>query len=296
VTQELVYINGSLVPRSKACVLVTDHGFLYGYGLFETMRAYNGVIFLLERHIARLRGGAETIRLSGSISGMDLAAACLETLKANRLNDSRMRLTVTNGDAEALPWAGERGRPTVVVTARPYTPLPREKYELGYRAGIVSIRRCCHTPISGVKSTGYLVSVMAKMEAAGRGFDEALLLNDRGFVAEGGTSNVFFIDSAGRLVTPSLEGGILPGITRGLVMELTAGLSIGVEERDISPADLPLFKEAFLTASTMEIMPLVEVAAEGGEQITFGEGKPGKLTLRLMAAYRQRVAQETRRG
>jgi branched-chain amino acid aminotransferase len=289
---EIIYLNGRLVPRSKARISVSDHGFLYGYGLFETMRAYNGRIFLLERHIKRLRGAAETIGLGESLAGIDLANACIDTVTANKLNDARLRLTVTNGDSEAFPWAGETVAPTVVVTARPYTPFPAEKYEQGFKIFMATVRRCRQSSVSGVKSTSYLISVLARVEAAAHGMDEALLLNDDGFIAEGSTSNVFFVKS-GRLVTPSPGSGILPGITRGLVMELAGQLDITVTEGTVGLAILRQCDEAFLTASTLEIMPLASVSDESGRTVTIGSGKPGPITRQLMAAYKERVERET---
>lgn len=290
---EIVYLNGSLMPRSEARVSVLDHGFLYGYGLFETMRAYHGKIFLLERHLKRLMDSAEAIGLRAGLEGIDLVKACLETLGANRLEGARLRLTVSNGEVDAFPWSGVSGMPTVVVTARSYKPFSAEKYQQGFKVGVASVRRCQHSLISRIKSANSLVSVLARMEAVAAGLDEALLLNDQGFIAEGGSSNVFFVKSSG-LLTPSLESGILPGITRGVVMELAEALGIGVTEGDVSLADLEHCDEAFFTNSMIEIMPLVSVRGEAGQTITIGSGKPGEVTKRLMAAYKERVERESR--
>ena len=290
--EEIVYLNGSLVPRSRARISVFDHGFLYGYGLFETMRAYNGKIFLLERHIKRLMDGAEAIGLGQKLAGIDLGKACRDTLKANDLKDARVRLTVTGGEGDAFPWEGKSEAPNVVVTARPYRLSPEAKYERGLKASIASVRRCAQSTIAGIKSVNYLVNVLARIEAAEYGLDESLLLNDRGFIAEGGNSNVFFVEGL-NLVTPSLDSGILPGITREVVMEMAAEMGIGIIEAEIAVADLERFNEAFLTSSVIEVMPLVAVRDEGGHMIPIGTGKPGKVTRRLMAAYRERVERET---
>jgi branched-chain amino acid aminotransferase len=291
-TEELVYLNGSLVPRAEARVSVFDHAFLYGYGLFETMRAYHGKIFLLERHIDRLADGAEAIGLATLLKGIDLARACRDTLQANNLNEARVRLTVTGGESEAFPWEGKRGGPTVVVTARPYTAFPAEKLLQGFRVGVASLRRGAPLNVSGIKSVNYLVNVLARMEAARYGLDESLLLNDRGYIAEGANSNVFFVRGPG-LVTPSTGSGILPGITRGLVMEMAGTLGIGVAESDTALTDLKTFDEAFMTSSVIEVMPLVAVRDEDGHMISIGTGRPGEVTLKLMAAYKARVEQET---
>jgi branched-chain amino acid aminotransferase len=290
--EEIVYLNGELVPRSKARVSVFDHGFLYGYGLFETMRAYRGKIFLLERHLRRLADSAELIGMGSGLAGIDLGKACRETLEANGLEDARLRLTVSNGEVDAFPWAGVSRAPTVVVTASPYTPFTAEKYRQGFKVGVSSVRRCQQSLVSRIKSANSLVSVLARIEAVAAGLDEALLLNDRGFIAEGGGSNVFFVKDSG-LVTPSLESGILPGITRGVVIELAEALGIAVAEGDVSLADLKRCNEAFFTNSMIEIMPLVMVRDDRGQNMTIGSGEPGEVTKKLMAAYKERVEKET---
>ena len=290
--EEIVYLNGSLIPASQARVSVFDHGFLYGYGLFETMRAYHGKIFLLERHLKRLLSSAETIGLASGLSGIDLAKACLDTLRANGLENARLRLTVSRGEVESFPGTSVSVTPTVLVTAKSYLPLPVEIYNRGFKAGVSSLRRCRQSLISRIKSANYLVSVLARIEAEVSGLDEALLLNDDGFIAEGGSSNAFFVKSS-RLVTPSLGSGILAGITREVVIELADELGIGVTEGTVGLAIIRHCDEAFLTNSVMEIMPLVAVRDEAGQNATIGSGKPGKVTKQLMAAYRERVERET---
>ena len=290
--EELVYLNGALVPRSKARVSAFDYGFLYGYGLFETMRAYNGTIFLLERHLRRLLKSAEIIGLDSQLTGIDLGKACLKTLKANGLKEARLRLTVSRGEAGSFPGHQWKGEPTVLITASPYTPLPAASYENGFKAVVSSLCRCSQSSLSRIKSANYLTSVLAKMEAEAAGLDEALLLNESGTITEGSISNVFFVTS-GTLMTPPLESGILPGITREVVLELAGALSITIAEDELKMADLERVGEAFLTNSVMEIMPLVEVRNKD-RTITIGDGKPGKVTRKLMAAYREMVTRETK--
>jgi len=290
--EEKIYLNGSLMPSSEARISVFDHGFLYGYGLFETMRAYNGKIFLLQRHIKRLLDSAEAIGLADSLAGFDLEQACRETLEANGLEDARLRLTVTNGEADTLPWAGDTGAPTIVITARPYKPLSEEKYNQGYKVRLASLRRCRQSALSRIKSTSYITSVLARMEAAAHGMDEALILNEDGFIAEGGGCNMFFVKSS-RLVTPSLGSGILPGITRDAVIELAGELDIIVTEGTVGLSVIKQCDEAFVTGSMIEIMPLTAAGDESGQTLTIGSGKPGGITTQLMAAYKEMVAGET---
>ena len=293
--EEIVYLNGSLIPRSQARVSVFDHGFLYGYGLFETMRAYHGTVFLLKRHLKRLLSSAEIIGLGSKLAGIDLVKACTDTLKANGLEDARLRLTVSRGEVDSFPGSKVSSTPTVLVTAKSYSALSAEIYNKGFKAGVSSLCQFSQSPLSRLKSANYLLNVLARMEAEAAGLDESLLLNERGSLTEGSISNVFFAASHS-LVTPPLESGILPGITREVVMELAAGLGINVTEGEVRLQDLGQFDEAFLTNSVIEIMPLVEVRDDAGKTIAVGSGKPGKLTKRLMAAYREMVERETNKG
>jgi branched-chain amino acid aminotransferase len=289
--EEIVYLNGTLIPRSQARVSVFDHGFLYGYGLFETMRAYHGTIFLLDRHLKRLLDSAAAIGLRTGLVSIDLAKACTDTLKANALQEARLRLTVSRGEAASFLGSSSDVTPTVLVTATDYSPMPAQTYDNGFKAGVSSFRRYSQSPLSNLKSTNYLLSVLAKMEAETTGLDEALLLNEGDFIAEGSISNVFLVANSG-LITPPVESGSLPGITRQVVLELAGALNINVREVDIRLEDLGNFDEAFLTNSVMELMPLVEVRDKTGKVITVGSGKPGEITRRLMTAYREMVERE----
>lgn len=293
---EIVYLNGKLVPRTEARVSPFDYGFLYGYGLFETMRAYHGVIFSLERHLKRLLDGAKTIGLGMGLTEEALSKACTDTLDANGLKEARLRLTVSRGEVETFPGTTSKATPTVLVSATNYPGLPASTYKKGYRVTIASYRRCRQSILPGVKSTNYLVNLLARIEAEKAGADEALLMNDAGEITEGTTCNVFFVDSRRGLVTPSLECGLLPGITREVVIEVAGSLGIKVAEAEVRHEDLGQFSEAFLTNSVIEIMPLAEIRESTDKIIKIGSGKPGKLTMRLMAAYRERVERETARS
>jgi branched-chain amino acid aminotransferase len=290
--KEIVYLNGALVPRSKARISVFDHAFLYGYGLYETMRAYHGKIFLLERHIKRMLDAAAIVSLADKLAGIDVAKACKETLDANHLQDARIRLTVSNGESDIAPWAGGvMSKPSIVVTARPYTPFSEKKYNEGFKVGIASVVRCRKSVVNTLKSVSHLGSVMARMETAVYGMDEALLLNDDGYIAEGGGCNVFFVKEEA-LLTPSLDSGILPGVTRDVVIEMAAGMGIEISEVDIRPEALDKFDEAFVTNAMIEVMPVTAVREASGRMVTIESGKPGTITQRLMQAYRKRVLSE----
>jgi len=282
---ELVYLNGSLVSRDEARISPLDYGFLYGFGLFETMRAYEGKVFCLGRHLERLAYSAK--RLGITVETEVLEGAVNETVRANGLDNARIRLTVSGGEGGAIPDLASCTEPTILVVATHYKPFADEIYRNGFRAITSSFRLNATSPISGMKSLNYLESLLARQEARTVRADEALFINDRGLLAEASMSNIFLV-SDGSLKTPGQGSGFLPGITRAVVKELAAGLGIGVEECDLMPEDAFHAQEAFLTNSIMELMPLTEV---DGRPV--GDGKPGPVTLRLMAAYRKAVWQET---
>ena len=292
---EFVYLNGSLLPHSQAHISVSDHGFLYGYGLFETMRAYHGKIFLLERHLNRLLSAAQVLGLGSRLNAAELGKACLDILAANGLKNARLRLTVTRGEVNSFPGPGVSNNPTIVVTANAYSPPPPESYNKGFRAGIASFPTYSQSSLLGLKSTNYLFNIKTKLETEAAGLDESLLLNEHGLVTEGSISNVFLVTPASGLVTPAVASGLLPGITRQVAMELADSSGINAVESEVKLADLKQFKEAFLTNSLMEIMPLVEVRDNTGKVISIGLGSPGPVTRKLIAAYREMVEQHTSR-
>jgi len=293
--EELIYLNGSLLPRSQAHISVFDHGFLYGYGLFETMRAYHGKIFLLERHLNRLLSASLVLGLGSKLNAAELGKACRDTLAANSLENARLRLTVSRGEVNSFPGPGVGNNPTVLVTASDYSPPPPETYAKGFQAGVASFHRCRQSPILRLKSTNYLLNIRARLEAEAAGLDESLFLNGHRFITEGSISNVFLVTSASSLVTPPVESGLLPGITRQVVMELADSLGIDAVESEVKLTDLRQFEEAFLTNSLIEIMPLVEVRESNGKITSIGSGNPGPVTRRLMTAYRETVEQHTSR-
>src|SRR5512136_112655 len=272
---ETVYLNGRLVPRFEAKLSPFDHGFLYGYGLFETMRAYDGHIFRLDAHITRLRCSAESIGLAHSIltteeGKQSLKAACVATLEANELTDARIRLTVSAGEGAMTPDLSTCSNPTILISARSLVPLPPEKYETGFKAAVSFLRRNSQSPLSRLKSTCYMENVLARTTARAAGYDEAIFLNEQGYLAEGSTTNIFLV-SRGELITPCFESGVLSGITRDAVLEIARTSNLKATERWVESAELIEAEEAFLTNSILELVPLVSV-----EGRLIGAGKRGK--------------------
>lgn len=284
----MIYLNGQLIPRSEAKLSPFDHGVLYGYGLFETMRAYNGHIFRLDRHLDRLRRSAEGLGLANRLAAFDLEAACTKTLEANKLKDARLRLTISAGEGDMTPDPSTCSSPTVLITAQNLVPLPPEKYETGFKAAISFLRRNSQSPLSRLKSTCYMENILARMAARAAGYDEAIFLNEQGYLAEGSTTNIFLV-SRGELITPCFESGVLPGITRDAVLEIARTSNIKATERWVQLNELIEAQEAFVTNSILELMPLVSV-----EGRLIGSGKPGKLTGDLLFAYRKLVDETLR--
>jgi branched-chain amino acid aminotransferase group I len=283
---EIIYLNGRLIPRSEAKLSLLDHGFLYGYGLFETMRAYNRHIFRLDHHLTRLHHSAETIGLANKQAAFDLEAACTKTLEANKLKNARLRLTISAGEGDIMPDPRTCSSPTVLVTAQNLVPPPREKYESGFKAALSSLRRNSQSPLARLKSTCYMENILALMAARAAGCDEAILLNEQGYLAEGSITNIFLV-SKGELITPSLESGALPGITREAILEITRAANIKTQERQVELKEMIEAEEAFVTNSILELMPLTWF-----DDKPIGTGKPGQLTKKLLSAYRKLVDEE----
>jgi branched-chain amino acid aminotransferase len=292
---ELIYLNGRLIPRFEAKLSPFDHGFLYGYGLFETMRAYNGHIFRLDSHLTRLRCSAESIGLTHSIltteeGKQSLKAACMATLEANELKDARIRLTVSAGEGDMTPDSSTCPSPTILITAQNLVPLPLEKYETGFKAVVSFLRRNSQSPLSRLKSTCYMENVLARTAARAAGYDEAIFLNEQGYLAEGSSTNIFLV-SNGELITPSFESGVLPGITRDAFLEIARTSNIKATERWVELNELIKAEEAFVTNSILELMPLTWFEGK-----PIGTGKPGQLTKELLAAFKKLVDEAVKLG
>ncbi len=275
-----VYLQDRFVPKEEAVVSIFDHGFLYGDGLFETFRAYRGKIFRLDRHLTRLARSAE--RLALSIPPLPrLEEIVYQTLERNRLEEALLRLTISRGAGEIGLDPGLCEKPTLIVTARPFSGYPKEDYQRGVSAVILQIRRnIAITADPAVKSLSFLDNVIGKIEAKRRDAFEGIFLNAEGNLTEGTISNLFWVRN-GVLETPLPEAGLLEGITREVVINLATNLGISVREGLYSSDLLFQADEAFLTNSGLELMPLTEV-----DHRPIGDGRPGPITLALHQAFR----------
>lgn len=280
----LVYLNGRFVPKNEALVSVFDHGYLYGDGIYETLRAYRGTLFLLDRHLDRLRRSAELIGLRLPLSLPEIGAALADAIAVNNLDEAYVRIQISRGPGDIGLDPALCPVPTMVIVAKPFTAYPPAYYERGVQAAVVATRR--NHPLAlnpAAKATNFLNNILAKMESLAAGAYEGIMLNWEGRVAEGTISNVFVV-KAGVLRTPALDVGILEGVTRGLTLSLAAELGIPVLEDAFDPGELLSADECFLTNSTSEIMPVTSVDGR-----TIGDGRPGPVTKRLHDAYREEV-------
>jgi len=284
--EEIVYLNGAMVPRSQAKIPAMDYGFLYGYGLFETMRAYSGTVFRLDSHIARLARSAD--RLGIAIDTTILKKAVMDTIKVNGLRDARVRLTVSIGEGSLVPDLHSCTAPSILVVAVKYTPYADEVYQRGFRVSVSSIRRNSQSPVPAMKTANYMENLLARQEAKAAGVDDVLFLNEKGQLTEASTSNIFLV-SKNVLKTPRQESGILPGIIRDVSLELVSQMGIIALETDILLEEMVEADETFLTNSVVGMMSVTEV---NGKAI--GGGGPGMITQRLMSGYKDLVLRETR--
>jgi branched-chain amino acid aminotransferase len=276
-----IFLNGRLVPKEQAVVSVFDHGLLYGDGVFEGIRAYNGRVFRLKEHLERLFRSARAIVLEVGLTLPETQEAVLQTLRANKLKDAYIRLVVTRGVGDLGLDPKKCPRATVFVIADKITLYPEECYTDGLEVNTVSTRRTPSQALSpNIKSLNYLNNIMAKIEAGLSGVREAIMLSTEGYVAECTGDNLFYFKN-GRLITPPTAAGALEGITRAVVMELAAAAGIAVEERFFTPFDLHTADEVFLTGTAAEVVPVVKIDAR-----PIGDGRPGERTRRLIAAFR----------
>jgi branched-chain amino acid aminotransferase len=268
----IAWVNGKLLPPDEPAISPLDGGFMYGEGLFETMRAYNGRVFRLRQHLERLIVSADDLSFTPP-NGEKLTLAVEEALREGGLDDAIVRLTVTPGVAGSPT-------PTVVVLVRPLALPPPQLYQSGCLAVSVAAAHTADSPLRRIKSLNYLDKLLAQRVAARRDAHEAILVDPDGCVIEGAMRNIFAVFS-GELVTPPLSRALLPGITRATILEIAEKESIPAHERDIPLTELYTADEAFLTSSIAEIIPIASVDAN-----TLKTEAPGPLTTSLTRLYR----------
>lgn len=279
-----IYLNGELVRKSEAKISVFDHGFLYGDGIFEGIRAYQGKVFKLDEHIARLYESAKAIMLTIPLTVSEMRAAVVDTLRQNGLQDAYVRLVVSRGPGDLGLDPRQCPKPTVLIIADEIALYPRRVYEDGLELASVSVRRVSPESLNpSIKSLNYLNNILAKIEANQRGLSEVVMLNQQGWVVEGTGDNLFVVKS-GELLTPPPYVGILNGITRQAVIEIARELDIPFRETILNLFDLYNADECFLTGTAAEIVSAVQCDGR-----VIGSGRPGPVAERLTQAFRRYV-------
>ncbi len=278
----LIYIDGEFLPKAEAKVSVFDHGLLYGDGVFEGIRSYNGRVFKLDEHLERLYDSAKSIMLQIPIPIETMKETVLETLRRNHLSEAYIRLVVTRGVGDLGLDPDKCPKPSVIIIADKITLYPQKFYEEGLEIVTVSVRRNYSEAINPrIKSLNYLNNILAKIEGKQSGAEEVLMLNAEGYVVECSGDNIFWIKNE-VLVTPPVHMGILEGVTRNSVIDLARDAGMRVEERVFTRHDLYIADECFLTGTAAEVIPVVKI-----DQRAIGDGQPGKVTEKLIAAFRQ---------
>jgi branched-chain amino acid aminotransferase len=279
-----VYIDGAYYPKSQAKISVFDHGLLYGDGVFEGIRAYNGSVFKLEEHVDRLYRSAHMIMLEIPVTREEMIKIVLETLRKNKLKDAYIRLVVTRGVGDLGLNPRKCAKATIIAITDTISLHKTEAKESGVTAMLSWVKR---DPVDAtsheIKSLNYLNSILAKIEANISGVDEAICLDKNGFVCEGVAENIFIVKE-GKLFTPPSYTGALPGITRDEVMKLARKLGHEAKEKNITPYELFNAEEAFFTGTAAEIIPVREI-----NKRTIDTGKPGPITKKLMEEFSKLV-------
>lgn len=282
-----VYIDGKYYPKDQAKVSVYDHGLLYGDGVFEGIRAYNGRVFRLDEHLERLYQSARSVAIEVPMGLAEMRQVVLNTLRRNNLRDSYIRLMVTRGVGDLGLDPRKCHKPTLIVITDTIKLYPADAYEHGLRIIVASTRKNSPDCLSPrIKSMNYLNNILAKIEAIGAGVAESVMLDKNGFLTECTSENIFIVKNR-VLYTPTAVVGILEGITRSVVMELAQRSGIEVQMAFLTPHDLFTAEEAFVTGTGAEILPVVEVGVR-----KIGDGKVGSVTRQLLSSFRELTQRE----
>jgi len=279
------YVDGKYVPKDEASVSIYDHGFLYGDGVFEAIRAYDGNVFKLREHIDRLYESAKSIMIELPLSREEMCRLVIEVLRKNRLTHSYIRIVISRGRGRMGVDPRNCTKPTVVIMVEPRQPLFGEDVK-GISAIVASLRRTPSWSLDPrVKTLNYLNNIMAKIEAIEAGVEEAIMLNEQGYVAETSTENVFMAKN-GVVCTPHPSQGVLRGITRDAVIGVAKELGYPVEERTITIHELYNADEVFVTGTAAELAPIVKIT---GRKV--GAGKPGPIFSKILGRFKEHVKQ-----
>jgi branched-chain amino acid aminotransferase len=282
----LIYLDGAFVPEEEAKVSVFDHGLLYGDGVFEGIRAYNGRVFRLEDHIDRLYDSAKTINLEIPLTKEEFAEALLETLRRNNLKDAYIRPVVTRGKGDLGLDPRKCAKATIFIIATGWGAMYGDLYEKGLTAITLSTRRNPSEALPpNVKSLNYLNNILAKIECNYKGGDEGIFFDTNGYVSEGSGDNIFVVKNGVIITPPTINN--LRGITRAVALEIAESMGIPIKEQNLGYFDLYTADEVFVTGTAAEVAPMTTIDGR-----SIGNGRPGPITTQLMAAFKARTAEE----
>ncbi|ANC78066.1 MAG: branched-chain-amino-acid transaminase [Bacillota bacterium] len=285
--EQWVYVNGEHVLKDDAKVSVYDHGFLYGDGVFEGIRVYNGNVYRLDEHLQRLYESAQSIMLTIPHTKEELTDIIVQTLQKNKYRDAYIRLVISRGKGNLGLDPFTCGQPGVIVIAEQLALFPKKLYETGLEIITVASRRNRPDVLSPkVKSLNYLNNILVKIEASLAGVSEALMLNDQGYVAEGSADNVFII-KGNTIKTPPGYLGALEGITRNAIVEIARAQGYNMVEEPFTRHDVYVADEVFLTGTAAEVIAVVKVDGR-----VIGNGAPGEHTNKLLKSFREKVVEE----
>ena len=285
-----IFLNNQLVDAEEAKISVFDHGLLYGDGVFEGIRLYDKCIFKLEEHLMRLEMSAKALMLDIPMDREALAHAVCDTCNANGLENGYIRLVVTRGVGNLGLSIKNCNQPQLIIIADNIQLYPKEYYEKGLKIITVPTRRNNSAALPPmIKSLNYLNNILAKIEAQNLGYQEAIMLNDQGYVAECTGDNIFMLKD-GILYTPKIASGSLKGITREVVIDIAKELQIELIETEMTRYDTWIADEMFLTGTAAELIPIVEVDSR-----KIGDGQPGKVTAQFLDLFKAKVSKEGKR-
>jgi branched-chain amino acid aminotransferase len=289
-----VYVNGTIAPADQAVVPVYDHGFVYGEGVYETLRTYNGVPFLFERHVRRLRQSADRLRLDVPFDDATLLERIDDTVRAagelpEGIDEAYIRVLLTRGVGELTYDPKSTPAPTLVIIVKPFEPPPARVFTDGITISLVDMLRNHPRSVNpGIKSNNLLNNALAMQAAYRGGAEEALMCNYRGELSECSQAN-FFMVRGGVALTPPPAAGLLEGVTRAFIFEIGREVNVEVREAVLMPEDLSSAEEMFITSTTRELSPVVKV-----DDDVVGTGRPGPITRTLLERYQQKAQELTR--
>jgi branched-chain amino acid aminotransferase len=280
-----VYVNGRVTRAEDAVIPVYDHGFLYGEGIYETLRTYDGVPFLYDRHVRRLRASASHLGLDVPFSDSTLLGWINDTIAAaGEMDEAYIRVLLTRGVGELTYDVRATPSPSLVIIVKPLDDTPARVLTDGITVSLVSILRNHPGSVNPIiKSNNLLNNALAMQEANRRGADEGLMCNYRGELSECSQAN-FFLVRQGAALTPASEAGLLEGVTRAFLFEVGADIGVDVRSETLRPADLETAEEAFITSTTRELSPVTRI-----DDRIIGDGRPGAVTMKLLEGYRRRA-------